>query len=49
MAKKQVFKAGLIKVTGSTDSKALFHGLHGCAPENYRLWSCQGNLIEREK
>lgn len=49
MAKKQVFKPGLIKVTGPTDSKSLFHGLRGCVLENNRLWSCQVNLIEREK
>jgi len=49
IAKKQLFKAGLIKVTWSTDSKTLFHGLRGCALENNRLYSCQVNLIEREK
>ncbi len=49
MAKKDVFKAGFMKVSGPTDSKTLFHKLRGCVPENKRLWSCQVNLIEREK
>jgi len=49
MAKKQIFKAGFIKVTGPTDSRTLFHGMRGCDLENNRLWSCQVNLVEREK
>ena len=49
MAKKQIFKAGFIMVTGPTDSQTLFHGLRGCALENNHLCLCQVDLIERGK